>query len=42
VRLVGCATVTGGAALAACGGGLSPQPDKETASRTTSGPTTRN
>jgi hypothetical protein len=36
VRLTGCATVTGGAAAAA-GGGLSPQPDKVSASSTISG-----
>src|ERR1700737_1885711 len=37
VRLTGCATVTGGGAAAACGGGLSPQPDRVRASRTIRG-----
>src|ERR1700732_2373656 len=40
VRLVGCATVTGGAPAACCGG-FSPQPDSVTASRTISGLKTR-
>ena len=33
VRLIGWATVTGGGAAAACGAGLSSQPDKATASK---------
>ena len=41
VRLTGCATVTGGGAAAAGCGGLSPQPDRATASSTISGPKQR-
>src|ERR1700749_1089918 len=38
VRLTGCATVTGGAAAAAGGGELWPQPDSEAASTIANGP----
>jgi len=41
VRFTGCATVTGGAAAAACGGGLSPQPDSASALTRISGASTR-